>query len=145
MSPEEITSVGRRFLRSMEKRHMDFLKLPPTLAMVTGRTGGDHIRPDVLATKVFRPNMVHGQLAGMTPAILADVPVTAKDFAACQFYLQARSVNHHFKANDGGDWNSLSDSLYIAATIHDQIRFSYEDQAHRTAGVTDIDGFKIRV
>jgi hypothetical protein len=129
----------------MEQRHMNFFQLPPTLAMVAGRTSGDHIRPDVFAAKVLRPDMVHGQLAGMMSAILADVPVAPKDFAACQFNLHTRPVNHRFESDDGGYWNRLADSLDIAAAIHDQIRFTKEDEAYCPAGVADIDGFKIRV
>jgi hypothetical protein len=54
-------------------------------------------------------------------------------------------VYHLFKADDRRDRDDLFDSLYSAAAVHDQISFPKEDQAKRTAGVTNVDRFKICV
>jgi hypothetical protein len=66
----------------MEQGHPDLFQLASTFAVITGRTCGYHISPDMFAAKMFWPYMVNSQVAGALPAILAGVFVTAKNLAA---------------------------------------------------------------
>ena len=82
MSPENIVSIDRGFLRGMQQGHLDFTQFPSALAMVAGGAGGHYVRPDMFTAQVLGPDMVNGQVAGMSSAVLAGVFVTAKNLAA---------------------------------------------------------------
>jgi hypothetical protein len=140
-----VVSTGRRYLWGVQQGHLGFPQLPSTFAMVAGWTRSNHICPHMFATQVFGPNMVNGQIAGMSSAVLAGILITAKDFPAGQFNLQARAMDHLIQTNDGGDGDILPDGLNITATVHDQISFPREDQANSAAGVADIDWLEICV
>ena len=79
--------------------------------MVAGRAGCDHIGPDVFSAHVFGKDMVHGQVAGVTPAVLAGVIIAAKNLPAGQLDLQAWTVDHLLQPDDGRTRERLSDGL----------------------------------
>jgi hypothetical protein len=59
MSPEDIVSIGRGFLRNMKQSHLDFLQSPSALAMIARWTGSYYVRPDMFTAKMFGPDMVN--------------------------------------------------------------------------------------
>lgn len=70
-----------------------------TLAMVAVWACSHNICPDVLPAHVARHDMIHGQSAFSLAAILAGIIVAAKDLAAGQLDVGARSVNLDLQPN----------------------------------------------
>ena len=89
--------------------------------------------------------MVHRQIAGVMPAVLANVVITAKNLPAGQFDLQTWTVDHLLQPDDGRPWEGLFDGLDIAASIHHHVGFLGKDQANGATGITDIDGLEVSV
>ena len=65
-----------------EKTHARFIQGPSAFAVVTMGTGSYYVRPGVRAAKMARYYVVDGQVQGMLTAVLAGVPVTAKNLTA---------------------------------------------------------------
>ena len=124
---------------------MDIPQLTPTFAMVAGRAGRHNIGPDMFSAHVFGKNMVHGQLADVTPAVLAGEVITAKNLPAGQLDLQAWTVNHLIQANNRWPRQGLFHGLDIAASIHHHVGFPGKDQANGATGIAHINWLEIGV
>src|SRR5512139_1742214 len=93
MSAKDICRAGRRFLGWVQQTHVSLLHLPSPLAMIAVRAGCHDVRPNVLAAKMTRHDMVHRQTAVRLSAVLAGIIVPAKHLAAGQLDMGARPMD----------------------------------------------------
>jgi len=124
---------------------MDLPQLAAAFAVVTARAGGHNIGPDMFSSQVFWENMVHRQIAGVTPTVLAGVTIPAKHLPAGQLDLQARTVDHLIQPDDRWPRERLFNSLDVTASIHHHVGFPGKDQANGATGITHIDRLEIGV
>jgi hypothetical protein len=90
-------------------------------------------------------DMIDRQIRYMLTTVLASVVVATQNLALGKFNAWARAVNHLFQADDGRAREYLPNSLYLAASIQDQVGFSINNEGNGTAGIADVDRLEIRV
>src|SRR5687768_10669066 len=100
MPAKDIERACGGLFRNAQQLHMYFLYFAPTLAVITVRTGGYNVCPDVLAAHMSRCHVVYRQIALALSTILAGIIIPAKDLTASQFDMWTRPMNLVLQPDD---------------------------------------------
>ena len=79
---------------------MHLIQVVAAFAMVTGRAGSNHIRPDMLTALMAGFYVVHCEAAIPTAAVLAGIIVATEDLPAGKLHPGAGSMDLLFQTDD---------------------------------------------
>jgi len=68
----------------MQKAHARFIQGSPSLVVIAGGAGCDHVVPNMLTAKMARQDVVDGVIGSPFAAVLASKIISAEYFAAGQ-------------------------------------------------------------
>ena len=129
----------------MEQLHSGFLRRVPRLLVVAWDTGTGDVLPDVGAAPVSGHHMVNGEVLGLLPTVLADVPVPDKHLLSGKAVLLHRSLHHVDKPDDGGDVKSGLRRMNLSSSILQHLRLASTHEADRAADVADVESFIVLI
>ncbi len=100
---------------------MDLIQVAAAFPVITGRTGGNNICPDMLPTLMAGFDMIDRQAAILPPTILAGIIVTPEDLPTGQLDPWTGTVDLLLQPDDRGTRQKLGNGVDVAASIHDHV------------------------
>jgi hypothetical protein len=124
---------------------MDFFQASAALAMVACRTGGHHVRPDVLASLVARLDVINRETPIATAAVLAGIIVPPEDFPTRQLDPRAGPMDLLFEPYDAGAGQQARHCPDMPAAVDNQTSLPCQDKTDGPPCGADIKRLEIRV
>jgi hypothetical protein len=124
---------------------VNFIDPAATLAVITVGAGRHDVRPDMLSAHVAWGHMVNGQAAIMLATVLAGIIIAAKNLAAGQLDVGARSMDLILQPDNGGPGQQFTNRPNVSTPVDDHVRLARQEQADRSPRSTNIDRLKIGI
>jgi len=119
--------------------HVGFLKRASPFPDVALRAGGYQVPPAIISPSMAWNDMIDGQLARGSAAVLALVVVPAEDFALAEPDTRPGALDHVSEPDDRRARDERPDCAHISTPIQDKLGLSREKEPQRAPGRADIE------
>ena len=135
-----------RFHRFAEKLHVSIFERAIPFAVIAGDAGSYQIFPRVLPLLCFGDDMINRKGHLRFAAILAAVPITAKNVLARQDNLLVRNLNVDTEADDAREWHRHGYGADLLSVVRfDEFGLPEEEKDDRLFDVADAHRFVVLI